>query len=317
MQDELLNSLLAEEELKRQDSVMTRPQQPAWRKNLHRTLGPTLGTGVQAGMDLLDALLAFGPSPLDAAGPSQAVMVPASKVFHGTPFAYKAVDMAKASKNLGPSHFVTTSADLAGDYAKGMFMDSTAKAGQELAPNIRPYMMKQHNSLISQQPVGQTDLDSIMLALRQNYNPAPRVGKHGTVSSERQRENLLNEFASRLTPQSRGSDVRESLTSALGLEGGEDMLRKAGFQSIQYAGEEAGSALQQATKVLDPGILDNLFDALSRPKSPFAAAAPTSGPMSYYNLPRAGRSMQSPTDLLRALRGEELAPLGSALPSFR
>lgn len=66
--EELMRELLAHGEISRQGSVMARPQLPEWRRNLPQTLGPTAGTGAQAALDLLDALLAFGPSPLDAAG---------------------------------------------------------------------------------------------------------------------------------------------------------------------------------------------------------------------------------------------------------
>jgi hypothetical protein len=73
----LLEELLAHQELKQSGSVMARDQKPEWRRNLPETLGPTLGTGVQTGMDLLDALLSFGPSPTDAVG-SGAQILPAT-----------------------------------------------------------------------------------------------------------------------------------------------------------------------------------------------------------------------------------------------
>lgn len=64
----LLEEVLAHQELARQGSVMTKPQLPSWRQNLPQYLGPTVGTGVQAGLDLVDKILQFGPSPLDAGG---------------------------------------------------------------------------------------------------------------------------------------------------------------------------------------------------------------------------------------------------------
>jgi hypothetical protein len=66
--EELMQELLAHGKLSKQGSVMAKGQQPEWRRNLPQTLGPTAGTGAQAALDLLDALLALGPSPLDAAG---------------------------------------------------------------------------------------------------------------------------------------------------------------------------------------------------------------------------------------------------------
>lgn len=66
--DEVIREGEAQRQLAAQGSVMAQPQQPDWRRSLPQTLGPTLGTGAQAGLDLLDVLLGFGPSPLDAAG---------------------------------------------------------------------------------------------------------------------------------------------------------------------------------------------------------------------------------------------------------
>jgi len=73
-----MEELMAHQELAQGGSLMARDEKPEWRKNLPNTLGPNLGTGVQTGMDLLDALLSFGPSPLDAAGGSGAQILPAT-----------------------------------------------------------------------------------------------------------------------------------------------------------------------------------------------------------------------------------------------
>src|SRR5688572_572222 len=72
----LMEDIMAEAQLKEAGSVMAKPQQPDWRKNLPRTLGPTAGTGVQAGMDLLDAVLKLGNPLENISGPAQAVLGP-------------------------------------------------------------------------------------------------------------------------------------------------------------------------------------------------------------------------------------------------
>jgi hypothetical protein len=71
-----LKEALAHQELAKSGSVMAKGQQPQWRRNLPQSLGPTLGTGAQAGLDLIEALLSFGPNPLDAAGGSAAQILP-------------------------------------------------------------------------------------------------------------------------------------------------------------------------------------------------------------------------------------------------
>jgi len=57
----------AEQALQAGGSIMAN-RRPEWYYNLPNNLGPTAGTAVQAGVNVLDKLAALGPSPLDAAG---------------------------------------------------------------------------------------------------------------------------------------------------------------------------------------------------------------------------------------------------------
>jgi len=56
----LEDEIRANQYLQSQGSVMARPQQPEWRRNLSPLAGTLL--------DMIDKVLSFGPSPLDAAG---------------------------------------------------------------------------------------------------------------------------------------------------------------------------------------------------------------------------------------------------------
>jgi len=75
--EDLMRENAAQQELKAAGSVMARDQKPQWRQDLPQTYGATVGTGMQTGLDLLDALLQFGPTPLDAGG-SGAQILPAT-----------------------------------------------------------------------------------------------------------------------------------------------------------------------------------------------------------------------------------------------
>jgi len=76
MAEDLWSELLAQEELSKAGSVMAKPQQPQWRRNLPQTLGPTAGTAVQSGMDLLDAVLSFANPVENIGGPTSAMLGP-------------------------------------------------------------------------------------------------------------------------------------------------------------------------------------------------------------------------------------------------
>lgn len=68
MADDAQREHLADQELARAGSVMASPRLPEWRRNLPQSLGPTMGTGAQAALNLLDILAALGPSPQDMFG---------------------------------------------------------------------------------------------------------------------------------------------------------------------------------------------------------------------------------------------------------
>jgi len=105
-----LEEALAQQQLQQAGSVMGRPQQPGWRQNLPQTLGPTLGTGAQAGMDLLDMLMGQ-VSPLDAAGggAANAVMGPLGKFekVGYKPGQFRAAGLERTGGDLNPAQFVT------------------------------------------------------------------------------------------------------------------------------------------------------------------------------------------------------------------
>lgn len=195
-----------------------------------------------------------------------AMMVPSGRVFHGSPMPFGKIDLSNADPNslVGPGHYVTSSPSLASEYAGGataQSLENLALQMREPQPNVRPYQMQAHNSLVTNMPVSESDIASVLKALQQREF-APKTAKHGTITPEQQRSNAVAGVESSVLPEaSPGQQLWDALTRALGPQGANDTLRSAGFQSIQYPGGRImGSEPHQATAVLDPSILQNYFD---------------------------------------------------------
>lgn len=95
----LLEEVLAQRELANAGSVMAKPQLPQWRQQLPQTLGPTAGTAAQAGLSLLDALLSFGPNPLDAAGGGGGQVDNLAGIF-------RTIGLKRAGGDLNPAEYI-------------------------------------------------------------------------------------------------------------------------------------------------------------------------------------------------------------------
>ena len=103
----LMEELIAEAKLKDAGSVMAKPQQPQWRKNLPRTLGPTGGTGVQAGLDLLEMVLGLANPVENVSGPSAAIVPTGNRVLQALLEAVrgKAPGLVKKAEGLSETVF--------------------------------------------------------------------------------------------------------------------------------------------------------------------------------------------------------------------
>ena len=213
-----------------------------------------------------------------AGGPA-AQAVAGGRFFHGTPKVFDKFDplLSKSSGLVGPGHaYLTSSPKVAGGsglphapggYAAGAtHMESSAPTIEQamsagMQPNIRPYQVKPHNSLVTDKPFPQQDMDMLLNAIRQNLG-TPQPGSFQKGNQANRATNVANSVRS----QSGGSgqQVYDQLLNTLGPDRANQVVKQAGFQSIQYPGGNLmGDEAHQAMNVLDPSIMQNLFEALA------------------------------------------------------
>lgn len=207
-----------------------------------------------------------------------AMLVPSMRMYHGTPSAFQEVNpaLAKSSGLFGPGHYVTNEPAVASEYAQGAThgvspmsneqLTSMMKLNppgnfysqldlpQEYSPNIRPYQVAEHNTFMTNQPVAQADIDRLAAS-------ASKVAGEG-----RRAQNAAATVRSNAGEL--GKKVWQSLADFMGPEKANQAMLNAGFQSISYPGGDImGTIPHQARNVLDPSIMQNLFDALTgKPK---------------------------------------------------
>ncbi len=219
----------------------------------------------------------------------QSLATRGGRYFHGTPNVYNEMDPAvsKASGAVGPGvGYLTNTPSVAEDYAMGATHGATPMQMQDLtrvlqgtagehqriqnlaselpagfAPNIRPYLVKNHNALVTNQPFPQEDMDALVRTLQQTLGTAsPGSFQKGGAA------NRAANVVAAVKPQvgQEGQQIWDTLNGMLGPDRTNQILRQAGFQSIQYPGGDiTGSATKHtAINVLDPSIMQNLFDAL-------------------------------------------------------
>jgi len=215
----------------------------------------------------------FRSSPLSN---ERGVLDPGGVVYHGSPSSVAgSVPLNELGRVYGemvgaPGPYAITSPEAASAYALGSQSEAGAltKAGQ-YGPNVRAMQMAPHQSLYTDMPVTGPELNGLIEALQQHYNPAAKLSKGGSViSPEMQRNNLVNSVQSSMIPDvSPGGHLRDVLTGQIGQIAGEDMLSKGGFKSIHYPGEHPSSLGNvgdaRAYKVLDNSILTDLADYLA------------------------------------------------------
>lgn len=225
----------------------------------------------EAGGQALGAI----PQSLLAGGAAKAVMIPAMRAYHGTPSSLAgSLPTREMGKVYGPmagapGHFVASTPDAASEYARGAISEAGALTAQgNYGPNVRPYMMQAHQSLGTTTPVQANELTALLDTL-QKWTPAAKQTKHGTITPEMQRMNLINAIQNQVLPDaSPGGHLRDIMSSMVGQKQAEDLLKQSGFKSIHYLGEHAGIDNTQAFKVLDNTILQNLFKALTKERNP-------------------------------------------------
>jgi hypothetical protein len=242
--------------------------------NLMQAAQATLGAAAQPAMAAGSKMLASKLVPMLAS------IIPAKPVFHGTPsqiagglpneqMGQKYGDMVGS-----PGHYVSESPHAASEYSKGAISEAHHLLGKDnYGPNVRPYMMKEHQALGTNIPVTAQELAGVLAAIDKHYNPAPKQNKHGMVSTDQQRGNLRSAVENGMLPDvSPGEHLRGILSGMLGQEAGENMLKQGGFKSIYYPGEHSstmGMENAQAYKVLDNSILQNLFEFFAKnPQTP-------------------------------------------------
>lgn len=325
-----LEEMMAHSELARQGSVMARPQLPEWRRQLPEYLGPTAGTAAQAGLNLVDLLLAFGPTPQDAFGGG----------------------LARLANKVGLAALLTGGDPESGMQDAGFFRQAGLKrVGGDIGTRQWLAEIMQHpryerfkelsqnmvrKSLGEEFPIyrGKGQTDPIMKALLSG-NPADLPPTIATTLDP----NIAEDFARHSVEKTRKpAYVMKGKASPEAVPGLLPKRNTHGHEEeVVVLTEKLLKKPQLAAKAIDTGTgmvefvtprtpsqppqpIESLQAMLAQSApvpSPFQAAAPTSGPMSYYNLPRAGRSFPGPTDLERQLAGEILSTLGSQLPPFR
>ena len=221
----------------------------------------------------------FSPDTIQALTRSLAgagITVPAQQVFHGTPSGTAgALPLEQMGQKFGPQvgspgHYVINRPGPANIYSEGAISEAGQLAKQgDYAPNVRPYMMSEHQGLHTNEPVSGPELDRLLQSIMENFKPAEKMSKGGTpISSATQTQNAVNQVQAGMIPDvSPGGHLRDMLSGIMGQPQAEAQLSKGGFKSIQYPGEHpstAGDPGAQAFKVLDNSILQNLFDALSK-----------------------------------------------------
>ena len=227
---------------------------------------------------LLNSLMA---SVSGYVNPIAGVTMPGGKFFHGTPEAFNEFDpaMSKSSGLVGPGvSYLTNNPTVAADYAKGATHGIGPMTDEALttylknnnydlahmknfAPNIRPYQLAPHNAFVTDQPLGQADMDSMLRTLQTSLG-TPTSGGFQKGSQAGRAANV--QAAVRQQVGKPGQATFDTLTNMLGPERTNQILKQAGFQSIYYPGGALmGEIPHQAVNVLDPSIMTNLFDFLA------------------------------------------------------
>lgn len=131
------------------------------------------------------------------------------------------------------------------------------------APQTHAFQVSKHNSFITDKPVPQAEYDAILNALKQHTTERGASSKG--LSAERIAANQVANVKSQAKPGDFGAKIWEALQTTIGPRRANDVLQKAGFQSISYPGGHlSGDTLKhQAVNILDPKILQNLFDYLA------------------------------------------------------
>jgi hypothetical protein len=211
----------------------------------------------------------------------QNIMRKGGEVFHGSPHIFGEVDVKKTNPGslVGPGHYVTDNPTIANTYAEGATALNAAagspgagaleKIAQNMKPNIRSYQMAPHNTLDTSIPLPKGDFSRIVKAL-QEAEFVQKAGKHGTITPAMQQANAVANFTGSVLPDvSPSQQAWSTLASMFGNEKANDLLKKAGFQSITYPGGRVlGGEQHQATNVLDPSILSNLVIQYLRGQKP-------------------------------------------------
>lgn len=241
-------------------TVMARMPMGSGEGDINAALQATLGSLVQPAMGA--ATKALAPKLL-------AMMVPGGRFFHGTPNVFNEFDPArsKSSGLAGPGvAYLTDNPTVASDYAAGATNGvganpSIQKAiAQGMQPNIRPYLVKTHNSFVTEAPMGAQDMSALLAALGRDLGQSSSGGFQKGGSANRAAN---AQAAVRAQAGGPGQAVYDTLTNMLGPDRANQVIKNAGFQSIQYPGGTImGDVQHRAINVLDPAIMQNLFDAL-------------------------------------------------------
>lgn len=260
-------------------SVMQRMPMGSGEGDLPTALQATLQALAQPAMQTGGTMLAKALVPK-----LLAMMVPAGRAYHGTGAVYPEFDpnMSRASGKVGPGVGYTTdnptvaggtgAPNAPGGYAAGATqlaksaptIEEAIAAG--LQPNIRAYWGKEHNSFITDKPFPQADMDALIASIRQGLGGQVSSGgfqKGGAGAAANRTNNAIAAVKSQAGGLGQG--VFDTLQNMFGPERTNQLIKNAGFQSITYpGGQTMGEIPHTARNVLDPTILQNLYEALAQ-----------------------------------------------------
>lgn len=193
-------------------------------------------------------------------GAEQALPALGGRFFHGTPNVFKEFDPAvsKASGLVGPGiAYLTDNPKVAETYAQGVTHGIQGLG--DISPNIRPYAVQNFNAFKTSQSLPQTDLDALTRSILTSLGESSGGFQKGSQVNRAQ--NVVNA----IRPQAdSGQAVFDTLQSMLGPERTNQVLKNAGFQAIEYPGGAImGDTPHRAINVLDPSIMQNLFEVLA------------------------------------------------------
>ena len=121
---------------------------------------------------------------------------------------------------------------------------------------------------MTNKPLPAADVTALVEAIRGGGIPESgggfqKGGSAGFVPLQRNVESTVRNF----NPQGTAQGLYDALTNMIGMPRTNALLNNAGFKSIQYPGGQIrGDVPHQATNVLDPNILANLFEVMSATK---------------------------------------------------